>query len=166
MCVRVQHVDGRWFLLAKDSASRRTLVARFHRHELPPLHIELLRIAGSPFAGDASTLLVLLLVTCLVLQPMWGGDDAGGIGPMRRRSSVDTARAWGAPAPEQLGAVLPFELDPALLMRAALMLSLIFSFSSRLLAKWADASPPRSTYAAGRSLSYSHSRARTAASSQ
>ena len=77
-----RHVDGRWFVVAKDAANRRHFVARFQRHRAWSPYHTALRILGSPFAGDVSSLLVLLLATLLTFVAGDGNDDADRIGTM------------------------------------------------------------------------------------
>ena len=48
--------------MAKDVAGRRVLVARFNRHRTIGWRHVALRTLGSTFAGDVSSLVVLLLV--------------------------------------------------------------------------------------------------------
>ena len=94
-------LDGRWFIVAKDSSSKGHLLARFQRR--PPSGLGVLSQAaallGSPVSSDISTLLVLLLAVLVTLSPAEDGHGpAAGAraGSLGNQTALDGAgRAVG-----------------------------------------------------------------------
>ena len=165
LTIVVQHtwrtVDGEWFLVAKDMAGRRVLLARFNRHRTLSWRHLALRTLGSTFAGDVSSLLVLLLAVCLA----FGNDgphsaDSGGVGDsgeaISRRGlfflsrQIDGSNRPIQDACLQLTAALlgvpSAEVDGTLVLRYALVVALSLALFTRLVAKLHERFPPRSTY--------------------
>ena len=173
MTLVIQHtwktVDGKWFLVAKDGANRRMLVARFNRHRDLGIRHNILRTLGSGFAGDVSSLMVLLIGMCLAI----GMDSSGSFDAIGADAS--SARGQGAAAnggglrglfflnriigPNSrtiqdatfglLAALLgvpPGDVDATLVLRYALVLALALALFTRLMGKVHERFPPRSTY--------------------
>ena len=160
-----KHVDGRWFVIAKDAPNRRQLVARFQQ---TPLSVpqQMWRVAGSPMVGDLSSLIVLVLAALIVLDV---GDPADGLGVgptappgtatslLRRGGSRGAAALYPLSYPlavleaiVQLLAALCGLSGDALaftdLMRASLLCALLLTLCTRLLARLVERFPPTSNY--------------------
>ena len=168
-----KHVDGRWFVVAKDAPNRRQLVARFQRHKPLAPHRHVLRYLGSPFATDLSSLLVLVLATLLVLPPTGLSEEddeqstTAASSLTKRFGGKEGLSKGGHPAPYTLSylhAVLQalvhllmvlFGSNDHLmtthyalpdLLRGALLSAVLLAFCGRLLSHLANRFPPLSAY--------------------
>ena len=164
------HVDGRWVTVAKDATNRRQLVARFQRHTPLPAHQHVLRIVGSPFAGDVSALLVLLFATLTVLsasEPAAAAAAAATDADNGTSAALLFGRVVIARRPRRslTDPSMPPTFVDALtgllaavsgvptasvavvdLLSAALLSSLLVALCARLLGRLAERFPPLSSY--------------------
>ena len=154
------HVDGRWATVAKDAPNGKQLVARFTRHASMPMHQYALRMLGSPFAGDVSALLVLLLATLTVLTDpdAEGGTSANAtsvFGRISQRASRRTPRDPSLPPslPDAfthllaaLYGVPAASVATVDLLSAALLSALLLALCARLLGRLSERFPPTSAY--------------------